>query len=284
MKMSEKKDIWQRIEQMDRRIVYAFVIISIAIPIAKPMGLPITIGEATKAAYDYIDAQPSGIVVLCGLETSAAGYPSQGWQMHAYAQDMLDRGMKLVFVSGFVDGSIQVDIKLFPSLDLRGKTYGVDYVNLGYLAGGPTGMAAFASDITQIFKTDYYGTPISEIPLMKNIKSINDFQLAVVCTSGVPSTLDYLEQYSLKYGTPVVSGTLGSAPELIPYFKSGQLKGYMPDIRGAAEYEILSGHPGYAVSSLDASSSYAIVILSLVIFGNIAMLVERSKKSKEVAA
>jgi len=278
--MSEKKDIWQKLERIDRRIIYALIIFSIAIPIARPIGLPIQIGVPTRAAYNYINSLPTGTVVLCGLETSAAGYPSQGPQMQAYAQHMLDKGMKLVFVSGFVDGPIQVDIKLFKSLDLRGKTYGVDYVNLGYLAGGPTGMAAFASDITKIYNTDYYGTPLSAIPLMKSIKTINDFQLAVVCTSGVPSTVDYLDQYNLKYGTPIVSGTLGSAPELVPYFNSGQLKGYTPDIRGAAEYEILSGHPGYAVASLDASSSYAVVILTLVILGNIAMLVGRMGKTK----
>jgi hypothetical protein len=66
--------------------------------------------------------------------------------------------MKFIFVSGFIDGPTCVDTLLFKSLNLKNKVYGVDYILLGYISGGATGMAAFASDINNIFKNDYYAS------------------------------------------------------------------------------------------------------------------------------
>lgn len=274
--MAETKSLAERIDKLDSRILYIVIFLSVGYVILNPIGLPLTISDSVQSAYDFIDDLPEGSIVLCGFETGAGGYPSQGPQMGAYVRHMMDRNIKLVFVSGFIDGPTVVTTKLFPDLKIaESKTYGEDYVLLGYISGGPTGMAAFGTNIRNILPTDYYNTPIDDIPMMDGVETVADFDLVICCSQGSPGWQDYLKQYVEVHGTPLICGTLGSAPEMVPFYQSGQIVGYTPDLRGAAEYEVISGHPGYAVTSLDAMSIYHVILLVFLVIGNVAFAVMR---------
>jgi hypothetical protein len=41
--MSEPMTIWERLDQLDRRVYYWLLVIAIAAPLINPLGLPITI-------------------------------------------------------------------------------------------------------------------------------------------------------------------------------------------------------------------------------------------------
>lgn len=65
-----------------------------------------------------------------------------------------------------------------------GKKYGVDYVNLGFFSGAESGLAAWAENFPNIFKTDWLGVPIAQFPMMKDIKSVKDFDLVLTFNNG----------------------------------------------------------------------------------------------------
>lgn len=280
----EKKSLLDKIENIDRRIIYIIVIFSIAIPIIHPLGLPIQINASTLASYNFIESLPDGAVVLVGFETGAAGWPELGPQLNAFMQHLFEKNVKILIISGNVDGAMLAEQYTMPEMEKPGKTYGVDWVNLGYLAGGETGMAVFASDIRSVVPVDYFNTPLDEIPMMTDIESAADFSLAICCSWGTPGLGEYLRQYYTNYNVPLIIGAqVVSVPGIIPYYQSGQVAGYTSGLRGAGEYEILIGRPGYAVASLDAASVYHLVVFLLIVFGNVAYVVKKLGTKKEVA-
>jgi hypothetical protein len=56
--------LWDRLENIDSRIIYSLVFIVLAIPIIQPVGLPLKISPLTQEAYDIIDTMPPGSKVL----------------------------------------------------------------------------------------------------------------------------------------------------------------------------------------------------------------------------
>jgi len=64
-------------------------------------------------------------------------------------------------------------------------------------------------------------------------------------------------------------------PAARPYYRSGQLKGLLSGLVGAAEYERLNQHPGVALSRMLPQAAGHLVIALLILFGNFAYLVER---------
>ena len=94
-------------------------------------------------------------------------------------------------------------------------------------------------DLTTEFRTDTKGTPLSEIPMMQGITSLEDFDLIVEVSAGYPGTKEWVLYAATQYDIPMVSGMTGvQAPLMYPYYP-GQLKGLLGAIKGAAEYESL---------------------------------------------
>jgi len=67
-------------------------------------------------------------------------------------------------------------------------------------------------------------------------------------------------------------------PENYPYLNSGQLKGLVAGLKGAAEYETLLGKPAIATRGMPAQSAVHILIIVLIVIGNILYLVEKRKR------
>jgi len=63
--------VWQKLANIDRRIIYALMILVIALSLIKPVGLAIVPTAETQRVYDFIDALPSGSIVYLGFDFSA---------------------------------------------------------------------------------------------------------------------------------------------------------------------------------------------------------------------
>jgi len=67
----------------------------------------------------------------------------------------------------------------------------------------------------------------------------------------------------------------------MPFYTSGQIFGLANGLRGAAEYEILSGNLGTAVASNDAISTSHVLILAFIVAGNVLYFYRKYKGKKE---
>jgi hypothetical protein len=279
----ERKGFWDRVQTIDHRILYAAVIIVIIIPLLHPLGLPITVTEATLKAYRAVDeyAKP-GSVVIIAFEFIAGNWPEMGPIAVAMTQHVFNKpGVRIIILAmGRDEGPILAE-RTLRYVDTKGKEYGKDYVNLGFFAGAEAAMAAFARDIPGLVKKDYYGTPIENLPVMSGLKDLRDIDLFICLWSGTPGWVEYLRQWQTPYGIPSVGGTLGIVgPGAQPYVAAGQLKGLVVGLRGGGEYEKLINKPGEATAGLDAISTTHVLIFLCVILGNIGYFASRGARRR----
>ena len=64
-------------------------------------------------------------------------------------------------------------------------------------------------------------------------------------------------------------------PSSAVYVDAGQIAALLPGSRGAAEYEILSGRPGEAITLTDTLTIQQVFIMITIIIGNILFFLER---------
>jgi len=162
-----------------------------------------------------------------------------------------------------------------------GWTWGTDWVNIGYKAGGKATWMAMAADFWKgAMGVDIDGTPFEQIPMMADIKKLDevDIDCIVIFESGSPG-MDTWMTYTpkIKLVKASVAAEIASSVRYIP---TGQLAGLIPGMRGAAEYEKLVGKPAVATQLMDAQSLSALVIICLIVLGNIAFFGEKKKAAQ----
>ncbi len=275
--------IWNKMEKMDRRWIYLMVAISVVIPFLYPMSLPISITPEAQAVYDTIEALPDGSTVMLVFDY----YPSTIAECEPMAiaalHQFFSKDIKVITLSNIPLGgpSMAETITRMMAKEYN-KEYGIDFVNLGYKANYVAVMSGMGQSIEDIFPTDNSGTPLSELPLMTKTKNYADISFLFEIADN--ATADYwVSIVNAQFGLPMVCGTTAvSAPKYYAFVASGQFKGLLGGMKGAAEYEILVGHKASAVTGMSAQSLVHLLIIFLVILGNLSFFIGR-RKSLETA-
>jgi len=261
--------------KIDSRWIFLAFLLAVAIPIIRPIGLPLKISENTKQVYDAVESVPDGGIVVLTPDFSYDNTGELLPMLETFLNHLFTKNIKVVSVSYYGAASPLLMETAMKSVGLEtyGKEYGMDFVNLGYIAGDETAVAAFGADVHALVKVDHYGTPISELTIMENLRSAEDIDLEISLSAGMNYPELYLRQWQTTFGTKVTGGSVGLiyAP-LIPYISSGQLLGYLPSMRGAAEYELLSRKPASAIVGMDSQSLVHLVFIAAIILCNIGVL------------
>ncbi|MBX5321679.1 MAG: hypothetical protein QHH12_07515 [Candidatus Bathyarchaeota archaeon] len=266
------------------QIIYTLLVISIVIPLLNPVGLPIGISSTTRDVYNYIEnTLPAGKPVLIDLYYEMAARAELEPQVAAVIKHLFEKNCKLVFVSTITYGPIVFELLKSTAADLfADKTYGVDYVFLGYIAGNEPAVRSLATSIRGTVAVDNYGTAISALQMMANIDKAEDFALVFIASSGTDTFGWYVRQWYTPYDIPLLFGALSViGPSIKPYVDAGQAIGMLTGQRSAAEYETLVGRKGLGLASMDAQSFAHALILIFIIIGNIILFATRSKPKPE---
>lgn len=279
---------WKKLEAVDVRIIYLVLWIAIGIPLLVPIGLPLAISPDTVKYKEAIDALPAGSVIAFGMDVSPAGWGGElGPQARATATHVFRRPLKVVFLSFWETGAPLIETAWkdpFVTEAMKDKKYGVDYVNLGWIPGTETGMASFATDVWKVLeKGDYKGTKLADLPIMANIKTVNDFTMLICIETGTPGGPEYLRQWQARNPRlKVVVGSLGvSVPANMAYVASGQIVSILRGGRGAAEYQRLLNIATQAdVQGSDAMTMSHVVVLLFLLVGNAGYFATRKKAGK----
>ncbi|MCC6953177.1 MAG: hypothetical protein IT290_03575 [Deltaproteobacteria bacterium] len=146
-----------------------------------------------------------------------------------------------------------------------------------------------SADISKTLKTDANGTPLEDLSIMADIKTIRDIPLFIQLTSLVGTLNTWLQflqtaDYRPKFLHGCTSITI---PEAYIYYASKQLMGLHEGLAGAAAYEdILSArYPDRLVgTALKLNTSLAIAQLSivgLIVLGNLGYVLARLRRGRE---
>jgi hypothetical protein len=271
-----------RIRNIDRRIIFAIIALAIIIPLLIPIGFPIQVTPSVQSLYDAVEAIPPGSKVLLSFDYGASTYPELYPMCLAMLRHFFSKGDKPVVMAFWPEGIPFAQRALTLTGDEAGKTYGEDYVNLGFKAGGIVVMQTLGRSFKEAFPVDVYGTPIEKIPVMNGVRNYDDIALVIDFSAGDPGIPAWVMIAQGRFGKKVGGGcTAVSAPQFFAYLQAGQLVGLMGGMKGAAEYEKLVGKRDLGSAGMDAQSIAHVVIVVFIIVGNITYFAGRARKGKK---
>lgn len=268
----------ERLQSIDRRVIYTVLLIVLIVPMLNPIGIPLTVNETTYQVYDLIESlNPNSDIVLVGMDYSVAGAADVHPQAVAVAKHLANRGVKMIMAAFVPDGPMLAET----IIELLGDrvTYGENIVNLGYLAGGESAVKKFIEAPATTFARDHRGNAVASLPIMNNVKDIHDITLIMDFQTGSPGYQDFLRQLPANGPLYAAGIVTVSVPNVMPYLNSGQFAGLLPGLRGGAEYEVVIGEPGDGAARMDAQSLGHLVIIAFIIVGNAAYFFSKQKES-----
>lgn len=265
-----------KIGSIDRRIIFLLIFVAVAWPLIQPMRLPIDVSPPVQGLYEAVEAVPRGSIVMLAADYSPDTMPELQPMVDTFIRHAFSRDLRLVVACLWPASPPLVERALTPLAEEYGKVYGVDYVNLGYMAGGTVTLLGMGASIPSTFPSDYGGTPVREIPLMQEVRNFDDIAVVMEVSAGTPGTREWVQQVQSRFQVVLGSGTTAvGAPNFYPYVQSGQLVGLLGGLKGAAEYETLIGAPGTATKGMDAQSIVHALIVAFILLGNLSYLMSK---------
>lgn len=265
------------LQKISDKWIYLLFVLGITIPTLMPLRLPITVSEPTIKVYNYMNSlKPGDLVVFQG-----GIMPLSVPELYAAMKNLLRHVFSVPGVRVYLPANGVYDIEILiramkeiwgDPRNIPGKVYGVDYVILPYM---PWTVQVLALNPKSIWTYDYYGTPVGQIPCYMAYNSGADATLAVHFCIG-PAFTDYIRYFYVLYGTKIVMPSYGYMyTELLPYYTSGQIVGYLVGLRGGAEYEKLMGMAGESTAATDALSGTYLWMLFIIIIGNVGNAIKK---------
>ena len=295
------KKIFIQLGQLDRRFIFLLIGLSVLIPLLKPdwINIPIKTTANSKIVFEELNNLKEGDKVLVSFEYGASTKPEIHPMSVAVLQHLFSNGVKVYTVPLWPEGLMMAKyaIEEVVSSDLFNIEEHVDYVSLPYKAGGEIIIRGIATDIRSIFTQDVNNVLLTDIPMMTGINDITDFDFVFDLSAGVPGNAEWVQFACDEYKIPLSSGcTSIMVTDAIPYVESGQIRGILAGMPGAAEYEQMVFEylnndidnkylnkeavivPGKATSRMSAQSIAHLLMVIFIVFGNISYYLIRNRK------
>ena len=268
--------------KIDRRWIFLFMFIGVAIPLMIPFGFKIEVTPNVKMAYDLINSANPGDRILLSFDYDPASKPEIQPAAEAIIRHALEKDLRVVCVALWPMG-VSLANEIYEK-EKNNLDYGINYINLGYTAGGLVAIQSMGRNFLEVFPTDANGDSVSNFEIMRGIRNFSDFSLVASFSAGTPGMKEWIMVAGDNYSLPVTGSTTAvSTPGFLPYInEQRQLIGLIGGLKAAAEYEMLINAPGTATSGMDAQSVAHLIIIVFIIIGNVSWYLSKTKTKKEV--
>ncbi len=272
-------NILRLLQEVDRRFLYALLIVAVTVPFFLTIRLPVPISPQTQALYDKIESLPPNSFVLFGVDWSAGSRGENRPQTEALMRHLMRRKLRFALLAFDPQASTLAQTIALRIQGQYGYQEGVNWVNWGYKTSMSLFLKALVQDIPHTAATDVHGRPVGTLPVMQGIHSARDISLLLDVTP-TPSFQVYIQFVQGPYQIPMgLAPTAVMAPEAFTYLDSHQLVGMVTGLQGAIEYEQLLGFVGSATRASVSSSFAHLLILLFILLGNVAMILERRQRA-----
>jgi len=269
---------------LDRRWIFLSIGVVVILFLLLPITLPVDVTPESQGVYDTIETLPEGSPIIVALDFDPPSKPELEPMALALIRHCFRKNLKVVAMGLWITGAplIEQDINQVKANGFSDKKYGEDYVNLGVKVGGYVVVNTMARSIRDAFPTDYYQTPLEQLPMMQNIKTLRDVPVVISLSAGDPGIKDAWVPFAHQRYHCIVAGgcTAVSVSEFSPYLQARQLSGLLGGMRGAAEYEKLVNAKALATKGMNAQSFAHLLIILFIVFGNVAFFLTRKHKEK----
>ncbi|MFH1686103.1 MAG: hypothetical protein ABIE70_01110 [bacterium] len=289
-------NFFDKLMKLDRRWIFLFLAIVCVIAYKVPFQVPILTEPETESIYNFVDTLPEGKIVLVAIDYDPNNLAELHPMTYAVVEHCWRRKIKVIFTAlsqngpGMADQAIR-DLTDSLALDreYRGVKYagrqivnGEDYCFLGYKPYYAIVILAMGQDFRLPFPTDYYGTPLDSLPMMVGVLNYDQIA-AVIDLSGGNITDAWISYGQGRFNFPLFLGLTGvMTAQYYPYLGSGQVRGIMGGLLGAAQYEELAENPGRAKDGMKIQLMAHIVIILFIVMGNVGYIASRRRRVERV--
>jgi hypothetical protein len=270
-----------------RRVVFVLVAVAVILPFVVDFALPFLPSQDVKKLYDRIESLEPGSPVLMAFDYEPASeaelYPmSRVLLLHCFR-----RGLVPIVMTHWQAGvGLCQELCEKSAADAKKKwgkekRSGRDYVLLGFKPGYADLVLNMGENLKGAFEKDFYGQPTRGMAALEGVDSLKDIPLAVDVAAG--ATVEMWIAYGAdRFGFDLGAGTTAvMAPDLYPFYQSGQIIGFLGGLRGAADYETLLKESGRATTGMQAQSTTHILIIALILGANFRYVYRRFIKRSE---
>jgi hypothetical protein len=265
--------------QLLRWLIAVLLLLAVGLPLANgahangAQVAPATLLQSSDmgASAKIIDGLTGNVPVLVAFDYE----PALSGELEAVAAPIMDqllsKGVPLALISTSPTGPALAEhfLKTTSLVNVHQYQSGVQYADLGYLAGGPAGMMYFAADPTEAVTVTVDGQPAWGTGPLRTIQNLSDFAAVIILTDNADTGRNWIEQAGPRLGSaPMIMMVSAQAEPMIrPYFDSGQLKGLVSGLADAKIYEQTYGRPGLANRYWDSFSLGMLVAELLIVAG-----------------
>ena len=274
-----------------RWLIAVLLLLAAAFPFASnaQVASPTLLEPSDKfASAQILDGLAGNVPVLVAFDYD----PALSGELEAVAAPLVDRllskGVPLALISTSPTGPALAEhfMQTASLVNVHQSINGQQYVNLGYLAGGPAGILYFAGFPTDAMQLSMDGKPAWGSGPLQGLQNLSDFAAVIILTDNADTGRNWIEQAGPRLGnTPMLMMISAQAEPMIrPYFDSGQLKGLVSGLSDAKIYEQKFDRPGQANHYWNSFQfgmlAVEMIILIGVIWGLIAERLALRKTSR----
>jgi hypothetical protein len=268
------------LSRVDRRVIYLVVAIAIILPLVFVPNPPISPSEEGMSFHRVVERLEQDDVVLLATDYNAGSLAELGPMTTTLIHHVFAQRARLVVVSLDAQGTGVVDAQVDTIAQALGRTYGEDWVFLGFRPSAPAAILALASSPYTLFPEDFRGNRLIDLPLTDQLKGASDYAMLAVMASG-PTATDWVIYGFGRFEVPILLGLSGGiGPTFRGFYETEQVAGILAGLKGAAEYEQMTNRPREASRLVSAQSGAHLLLIMLIVIGNISFLVTRWQESQ----
>lgn len=274
--------IFEGILKLDRRIIYTILFVCVTVPFYVDWPkIRVEVSKEVEDAFQIIDQIPPGEhPLLLSFDYDPASAAELTPMGVVILRHCFSKGVPVCVISLQATGQgagIAADV--VPRIAAEyGKVQNVDWCFLGFQPVAQVAMLQMGESIRTTFPVDYYGTPLDSIPMMAAVQNYDQIP-AVVTLSSTAVGEAWIVYPGMRYGIKVIGGlTAVYTADMQPFYQSGQLKGILGGLKGAAEYEARLGRLGDGMAGMRSQKVVHYMIIAFIALGNIAFLYTKKKR------
>jgi len=279
--MSNKNKWLDYLLNIDRKVVYVIIFLSVALPFFLNPVVDIQPTKWVSAVYDEMEeAARTNKPIIIGFDYDPSTLAELDPMAKALLRHAFSRNIKVLGLNFIPNGTSLAATTMDDVAKEFGKEYGKDYVFFPYLPQYDLVLINFGDNFRKSYTQEFRGQPLENIPMLSNLQNYDDFHM-VIDLSGTKLPTAYIMYGVTRYHFKFVTGcTAVSATEYFPYLQSGQMIGLITGMKGAAEYEglvkaNLNLPTGDGMRGMASQTWGHLVIIIFIVIGNILYYVRR---------
>ena len=285
MAQAEQRSFWDRVQSCDPRILYMlFALLMVALQFWT-VSIPAPVPAAVSRLFERVENLPPGKIVMIDCSIDSGWIAEAEPAMEVIVRHLFRKNIRFALFTNTTFSQGQRFGKDIAGRVARemGKEYGKDYciwqaVVLQGAGAGAT-IQALAKDIRRTVIADINGTPLADVPMMKDVADISGISM-IYRVAYDWEYISWIGFVQAVYGTPYAVGTASiSSSSAYPFVDSGQICGLVSGAAGAAAYERLLKTSGSGTRRAAIQSFATLYVVLAIVLGNIAMLAARRRKT-----